>query len=91
MTKSNEACNHGGVVSDSKLKDSEVIKCQFESTQSKHLLFLVLYFEGCSVLYTSEHVPHLHSTDALLHCRQNTFFHQMQESCEYRTFSSCSK
>ena len=37
MTKSNEACNHGDVVSDSNLKDSEVIKCQFESTLSKHL------------------------------------------------------
>ena len=91
MTKSNEACNHGDVVSDSNLKDSEVIKCQFESTPSKHLLFLVLYFEGCSVHDTSQHVPFSHSIDALLRCHQNTFFHQMQESCEYQTFPSCSK
>ena len=91
MTKSNEACNHGDVVSDSKLKDSEVIKCQFENTSSKHLLFLVLHIEGCSVLYTSQHVPFPDSIDALLHCHKNTFFHQMQESCKYRTFPSCSK
>ena len=91
MTKSNEACNHGDVVSDSNLKDSEVINCQFESTPSKHFLFLVLYFEGCSVHDTSQHVPHLYAIDALIHCHQNTFFHQMPESCEYQTFPSCSK
>ena len=88
MTKSNEVCNHGDFVCGSNLKDSEMINCQSESTSSKYLLFLALYFEGCSVLYTSQHVPQIHAIDALLHCHQNPFSHQMQESCEYQTFPS---